>query len=344
MALYLIGLGLGSSGHVTLKAVKTVEKLGKLYLDSYTSFIEQALLEELEERFGEKLVKADRRLLEEMAQRIVEEARDMDVGILVPGDPLIATTHISLLMEAAKKKVPYKIVHGLSAFCALVSASGLHAYKFGKITTIPKSGLGIETCYRTIEGNMERGLHSLILLDTADGGLTIPDALKMLLKAEDNLGLGLLSEERLVICLARIGFEDEFKWAGKINDAIELNYPPPPHSIIIPGELHFSEIEVLKTILHADPSAVDQHKPVRFWRSRTKRYLENVEDALKSMKQLSDEAVVKELVGMADSYLEDAKRFWESGDLFDALAAVSYAEGILDALRSLRKIDFSWKR
>ncbi|MCD6535884.1 MAG: diphthine synthase [Thaumarchaeota archaeon] len=341
MTIYLIGLGLGTSRQLTLEALETAKSLDKIYLDTYTSFIENSLLEELSKELGERLVKADRRMLEEKVSDIIREAERMEVGILIPGDPLIATTHTSIIAEAAKKRISFKVIHGLSIYCAAVSASCLHAYKFGRVTTIPKSGIGVETCYRVIAENMERGLHTLVLLDTANGGLTIPEAIELLLRAEDKLGLGILHEDRLVICLARIGFDDEFKWAGRLRDASQRKYPPPPHSIIFPGELHFSEREALKAILNADAEVLDKHKPPRLWSSRIEKYLENVRRALEEMRYLSND-ITEDLVNMARSYLEDAERFWESGDLFDALAAISYAEGLLDALRIMGKVEFTW--
>ena len=261
--IYLIGLGLGTLAQVNSEAFEAAEKVDELYLDTYTSFLERSLLDELKKRFSEKLIEADRGLLEEDISEIVSKARDKDIGILVPGDPMIATTHLSIMVEAAKKNISCKIIHGTSAYCAVISASCLHAYKFGRTTTIPKSGVGVETCYRVIAENMERGLHSLILLDTADGGLAIPEALEFLLKVEEKLGLGIFSENLLVICLARIGFMDEFKWAGKMRNALTNPYPPPPHSIVIPGELHFSDIsfDLSRLIKNFEPFGQGNSKP-----------------------------------------------------------------------------------
>ncbi|MDW8022104.1 MAG: diphthine synthase [Nitrososphaerota archaeon] len=343
MAVYLIGLGLGTRKQVTIDALETASKLDKLYLDTYTGFIEDSLIAELSTRFGEKLVRADRKMLEDKISDILQEAERNDVGILVPGDPLIATTHSSIIVEAINRGVEFKVIHGVSIYCAAISSSCLHSYKFGRATTIPKSGLGIETCYRVISENMERGLHTLVLLDTAAGGVTIPDAIELLLKAEEKMGLGLIQDDRLIVCLARIGFEDEFKWAGRIRDAVRKKYPPPPHTMIFPGELHFSEMEALRNILGVDATTLNNHNIPRSWRSRTKRYIENVGRVLDEIGYLSDDAVVKDLIEMAKSYLEDAEKFWEAGDLFNSSTAISYAEGILDALRLMGKVEFTWR-
>jgi len=343
MTLYFIGLGLGSPGYLTLKALEISEKLDKLYLDTYTSFIDESLREVLRRRFGGKLIEVNREMLEDRAAELVEEAKEKAVGILVPGDPFIATTHLMIAIEAVKRGVSYEIVYGVSAYCALISASCLQAYKFGKVTTIPKSGLGVETCYKVIEENMERGLHTLVLLDTADGGLTIPEGLAHLSRAERRIGRGIINEDRLVICLARVGFNDEYKWAGRLKEALEKEYPPPPHSIIFPGSLHFAEAEALKTILKVDQSSLQPHGFVKSWDARLTKYLSNVDHALKTLKLLRRSPMSQEVVDLARSYLEDSTLFYKEGKCFEALAAISYAEGLLDCLRILREADFAWK-
>jgi diphthine synthase len=342
MALYLVGLGPGSGGYLTRRAMEVIMRSDKAYLDTYTSFLEPGLIEELRMILGSRLIEADRRLLEEDVLRIVKEAEGMDVAVLVPGDPLIATTHISIIVEAARRGVKYHVIHGVSAHSALISTSCLQAYKFGKIVTIPKSGVGVETCYRAVLENMERGLHTLILLDTADGGLDIPSAIRMLMRVEDEVGMGLVTPDRLVICLARIGFGDEFRWAGSLAEALEGSYPPPPHSIIFPGSLHFSEAEALKALLGASPDVVEQHKPPWSIWQRLQKYIANVESALGGLELLDRSSEVRAVLDLVERYLDDSRKFLSGGRGFESLAAVSYAEGLLDCLRLLGEVKFSW--
>jgi len=344
MTLHLVGMGLGSVNYLTKGALEAAARSDKIYLDTYTSPIDESLLNHLRREFGEKLIEADRSLLEEGASRIVEEAGEGDVCVLVPGDPLIATTHLTLILEAARRGIGFRIVHGVSAHTALISSSLLQAYKFGRTVTIPRSGVGVETCYRAILENMERGLHTLILLDTAGGGLRIPEALRMLAEAEEKLGRGLITDDRLVICLARIGFSDEFRWAGPLGEAMDKGFPPPPHSLIFPGILHFAEAEALVSVLKASREIVERHKPIRCMRSRVQKYVFNVEQALKEMKLLKASSEIREVVGLAEDYLEDSRRFLSEGRLADSLAAISYAEGLLDSLRIMGLAEFSWPR
>ena len=336
--LRLIGLGLGSTGYLTLKALEAMESSDKLLLDTYTGWVSEDLRRFLAERFGSRVVEADRSMLEDEGAGVVAEAAESDVGILVAGDPLIATTHISLLIEAEKRKIPWQVVYGVSIYSASASASMLQAYKFGRTTTIPKDGRGIESCYRVIEENMERGLHTLILLDTAEGGMTAQEAYRLLREYEEEWGSGLISDDRLAIALARVG-SGEVRWAGPLGRIEEASLPPPPHVLILPGDLHFTEAEALQTILKTETR---EHKPHRSWTNRTKSYIEKIKKVFKSMKVMKEDAY--KVLEVARSYLEDAERFLERGELFNSLGALAYCEGLLDALRMLGFVEFEWVR
>lgn len=54
-----------------------------------------------------------------------------------------------------------------------------------------------------------------------------------------------------------------------------------------------------------------------------------------------DEKFVRSIITTAESYVEDAKHYLEEKPS-TALAAVSYAEGLLDALRLLGVAKFTW--
>lgn len=78
---------------------------------------------------------------------------------------------------------------------------------------------------------------------------------------------------------------------------------------------------------------------------KTKRYLVSIEKVLGEMKLSSlssiDERQVKEVVSSAALYAEDAKHYLKERPS-TALAAISYAEGLLDALRFLGLARFTW--
>jgi len=54
------------------------------------------------------------------------------------------------------------------------------------------------------------------------------------------------------------------------------------------------------------------------------------------------EEEVKTVFDWAKRYLEDAKYYQKEGKLETSLTSVAYCEGLLDALRLLGAVEFSW--
>ncbi len=90
--LLLIGLGLESKD-ISVKGLEALRRASKVIMERYTTPIGDEYVEYLEKELGKKLVMAERSDLEENLRRTVEEAKGSDLAILIPGDPLIATTH-----------------------------------------------------------------------------------------------------------------------------------------------------------------------------------------------------------------------------------------------------------
>ncbi|MCK4884579.1 DUF357 domain-containing protein [Candidatus Bathyarchaeota archaeon] len=55
-----------------------------------------------------------------------------------------------------------------------------------------------------------------------------------------------------------------------------------------------------------------------------------------------DEEGAKRVFESAKRYLEDAKYYQKEGKLETSLTSVTYCEGLLDALRLLGAVEFSW--
>ena len=98
--LYLIGLGLNSRD-ISLNALDAIKKCKKLYLENYTSF--GFTKKELEKIIKKKVIIAGRELIENKASIILKEAKKKDIGLLIYGDPLSATTHINCLIDSKKE-------------------------------------------------------------------------------------------------------------------------------------------------------------------------------------------------------------------------------------------------
>jgi len=55
-----------------------------------------------------------------------------------------------------------------------------------------------------------------------------------------------------------------------------------------------------------------------------------------------DKEKIEDVIEQAKRYLEDAKHYQQRKRLETSLASVSYCEGLLDALRMLELVRFSW--
>jgi len=246
MTLYIIGLGLNDQKDITVKGLEALKSCDKIYLENYTSLL-QCKVEDLEKLYGKKIILADRDQSEQGSEKIVAEASEQDIAFLVIGDPFSATTHIELFKLAKEKNVPVQIINNTSVLTA-VGITGLQLYKFGKTTSIPflDDFPQLETPYNVIQQNGE--LHTLCLLDIKQDQqrfMTVPQALAVLEDIEIRKQENLIHDDLLVVGCARLGSENPVIKAGKLKDIKNIDFGKPPHCLIIPGKLHFSEEEML---------------------------------------------------------------------------------------------------
>jgi len=234
--LYLIGLGLGNEKDLTLNSIEVLKNCKYIYLESYTSKI-NFNIENLEKLIQNKIILADRNLIENKAEEILNKEKE-NVALLIKGDIFSATTHIDLFLRAKEKNIEIKILHNSSILTA-VGDCGLSLYNFGKVSSIPFNNENIETPLKNLKNNLSLGLHSLFLLDLNNNNfMNFKEALKYLLKE--------ISEETYCIILADLGNENIIKY-GKVKDLLKLEIELYPQSVIIPGKMHFMEEEMLNT-------------------------------------------------------------------------------------------------
>src|SRR5665647_3929999 len=95
-------------------------------------------LERFQKLCGKQVQLISRRELEEENGKVILTAAEKGKTVfLIPGDPFIATTHVTLRIEAEKHEIKTRIIHGTSIISAIIGLSGLHNYKFGKTVTVP---------------------------------------------------------------------------------------------------------------------------------------------------------------------------------------------------------------
>lgn len=259
-----VGLGLDNEMGISLNGLEEIKSSKNVFIELYTNLMPNFSVNNLELISGKKIQILSRQDLEEnQGEIILNSARKGKTVFLVPGDPLIATTHISLRLEAQKRKIVNRVVHGVSIISAIIGQSGLQNYKFGKTVTIPLPENSSATPYNVIRTNKENGLHTLCLLDInskTQQFLSINKALRLLLDTEKKRRKKIVNMNTIVIGVARIGSESQLVKAGYIEDLLEFDFGDPPQSLIFPGKLHFIETETLIAFANAPKKIGDSRQ------------------------------------------------------------------------------------
>jgi len=234
--LVFIGLGI-DDGYITLKGLEAAKRCDRVFAEFYTSKV-------FDLDIGKEIEVLDRKEIEE-GNKVLEAAGRESVALLVPGDPMAATTHLQMRLEAIKRGIKFRIICGVSIFSAVPSLLGLEHYKFGKTVSIPwpRENFSPKSYYHAIGENYP--LHTLVLLDT-EPPMSANEGMRILRDIEREEKKGIITEETLMCVVARAGSDDCFIKCGKAEDIKSADFGPTPHAIVVPGELHFMEGESLK--------------------------------------------------------------------------------------------------
>ncbi len=250
--LTFVGLGLYDANDITIRGKKAIEEADVVFAEFYTSKLIGMSVDELERAIRREIKVLSREEVED-GKRIIEEAAGKKVVLLVAGDPMIATTHVSLRIMAEERGIKTKIVHNASIISAAPGLLGLQNYKFGRTVSLPfpQENYFPTSAYDFIYENYSRGLHTLILLDINPRPMTANEAMQILLDMEEKKGKGLFKEDTLMAVIARAGAPDCIVKAGYVEDLLSYDFGPPLHSLVLPGKLHFAEEEALEKLAGA---------------------------------------------------------------------------------------------
>ncbi len=252
--LVFVGLGLCGNETISLQGLKVARGSDWVYAEFYTSPLPELDLDGLKTAIGKPIKTIDRKTMEEDPTEILEKAKSGRVTILVPGDPMVATTHVDLRLRAARMGIPTSIVHSSSIISAVPGLTGLQSYKFGRSATIPFPDNPSKVPYEALVENSERGLHTLLLLDLRreEGKhMLAREGIEIMFSLESELGKGAFKEERLTVAIARAGCLNPVVRAGRAGDLVDVDLGPPPHVLVVPGKLHFLEEEALRVFAGA---------------------------------------------------------------------------------------------
>ncbi len=184
---------------MSVEAIEAAARADVRRYEAYTALWPQAELDALEEKIGpiEKVMRPE----VEQPEVLFDMANASLVALLVVGDPLQATTHVDLQLQAAEAGIECHVIHGVSITTLVTGAVGLSNYKFGRQTTLtyPYGGWVATSPLEVIAVNRYQNLHTLALLDldpTGEGvGHQVPmkpeDAVTSLRLMWEKLGDGL---------------------------------------------------------------------------------------------------------------------------------------------------------
>jgi len=248
--LFFVGLGLFDVRDLSLKGFEVISNAEKVFAEFYTSDLQGSSLKEIQQVIQREVRILSREEVEE-EHILLEAAMQGDTVLLTGGDPLSATTHAALLLAAMRKGIPIRVIHSSSIFTAVPGLLGLHIYKFGRSTTIakPEKDFFPTSPYDVIRNNLKLGLHTLVLLDIKqdeDYYMSGSEGLSLLMEMEKIVGNGCLTATTEVAVVARAGSENPLIWVGTLEQGTKKDFGLPLHSIVVPGDCHFMEREMLE--------------------------------------------------------------------------------------------------
>ncbi len=252
--LTFVGLGLYDERSVTIEGQEALQSADAVFAEFYTSKLVDATVEDLEAFHDVQIQVRDRAGVEQDPSPILDAAETGDAVFLTAGDPTVSTTHTDLRLRAHDRTIRTQIVHAPTVQTAASGLTGLQNYRFGKATTIPfpraHGGDGVpDSVIETIDGNLDRGLHTIAYLDIkAEAGELLSASKGAALLANHWRG------DVLGVVVGQAGSPEPTVQADRLEALAERTFGPPPHLLLIPGDLHPIEQDSLEAFADAPPS------------------------------------------------------------------------------------------
>lgn len=332
---------------MSIEAVDRLKDCDIVYVEQFTSLLRGADIAGLGAAIG-KEVKPVQRWFVEDGREIIEAAKSMHVALVTYGDPLVATTHNELRIRAARASVKTSVLHSASGVYSAIGQVGLHAYKFGRIVTIMSEPQSAISVYHTVFQNLLAGSHTLILTEYRHDGtggdaffLDPREAFKMLIDVESSQRHGVISSETFAIVASRIGDESQGLISGRLQSLACVDFGQGPHTIVIPGPMHFTESDAASLLTrNIDPPTdnsrliepISRQMIVRY-APKAKQAVQQMREFLRADKDIQNTKGMFEVLDNAEYYIADAERFMNQGNPELAVLSIGYAEGLVDALR-----------
>lgn len=163
--LLLVGMGPGRISSMTIEAKNAAKSADFRRYEAYTALWPADELATLEEDIGD--IEMVMRPEVESPTELLDLAKNHLVALLIVGDPLQATTHVDIQLQALEAGINCIVFHGISITTLVTGAIGLSNYRFGRQTTItyPYGGWVATSPLEVIAVNIFQNQHTLALLD-----------------------------------------------------------------------------------------------------------------------------------------------------------------------------------
>ncbi len=341
--LWFVGLGISGFKSIPIEALDILSRADIVYLEQFTSPIGKSDLTKIKNATKGEFKSAKRWLVED-GNEILKNAKKKKVVLLSYGDPYIATTHIELRTRAIEEKIKTYSIHASSSLTSMIGECGLHFYKVGRIATIMSEMKSLTTPYYVIYKNIIEGNHTVLLLEynqDKDFFLDPKNALNGLLETEKGQKRNIISLDSYAIVASRIGFKDQSIISGKISSLKKKDFGKPPHTVIIPGRLHFTESDALKILGQCIDEPIDNSdKTKKISIQMMEKYVPMVREALEEVEpHYKNQKEFQVILENAELYIKDAEKFLEDGQEEVAILSIGYADGLVDALRLAKGLD-----
>jgi diphthine synthase len=352
--LWLIGLGIEGLSGMNMKGREILKTCDLIYIERFTGYLSDADLSKLRAycKHNDNDVNVVGRLFVEDGREILEQAVNSKVALIVYGEALIATTYIELFIRATKRGIKVEVIHSASGITSLIGESGLQIYKFGRVSTIMSEPQSAISVYSTLLDNLLLGNHTLILTEYSETKDNISPffldptvALKKLMDVEKDQRSRAFTEETFVLVASRIGRTDKKIISGQVRSLLEIDYGTGPHSLIVPGRLHFVEKEAICCITSVldEPDENSSHV-MRISTRMVEKYIPSVKRTVNELRKRlpTDSTQYKGIIAVLDNaeyYVQDAEKFLNQGKNELAVLSVGYAEGLIDAISFQRGLD-----
>ena len=227
--LLLIGMGPGRISSMTIEAKNAAKSADFRRYEAYTALWPADELVKLEEDIGD--IEMVMRPEVENPTELLDLAKNHLVALLIVGDPLQATTHVDIQLQALEAGINCIVFHGISITTLVTGAVGLSNYRFGRQTTItyPYGGWVATSPLEVIAVNLFQNQHTLALLDLDPTGAGIGKQIPMqpsdayvsldLMKEKLSSNMSDIPEESTIDSMKKLAFKE---FSDKALDSIKV--------------------------------------------------------------------------------------------------------------------------